>query len=44
MFSRNALRQLPDFWKALTLRRIGTMLRPGGVLGLRDLVFDFAPA
>ena len=38
------MHQLPDFWKALTLRRIGTMLRPGGVLRLRDLVFDFAPA
>jgi hypothetical protein len=44
VFSRNALHQLPDFWKALAPHRIGTMLWPGGVLRLRDLVFDFAPA
>jgi SAM-dependent methyltransferase len=42
--SRNALHQLPDFWKAMALERIGRMLRPGGVLRLRDLVFDFRPA
>jgi SAM-dependent methyltransferase len=42
--SRNALHQLPDFWKTMALRRIGRILRPGGVLRLRDLVFDFRPA
>jgi SAM-dependent methyltransferase len=41
--TRNALHHLPDFWKALALSRIGEMLRPGGVLLLRDLVFSFAP-
>jgi len=44
VFTRNALHQLPDFWKALALHRIGRMLRPGGVLRLRDLIFDFQPA
>jgi ubiquinone/menaquinone biosynthesis C-methylase UbiE len=44
MFTRNALHQLPDFWKALALDRIANMLRPGGVLRLRDLIFDFQPA
>jgi len=41
--TRHALHQLPDFWKALALDRIARMLRPGGVLRLRDLVFDFRP-
>jgi ubiquinone/menaquinone biosynthesis C-methylase UbiE len=41
--SRNALHHLPDFFKALALARIARMLRPRGVLRLRDLVFDFAP-
>jgi SAM-dependent methyltransferase len=42
--TRNALHQLPDFWKALALERIARMLRPGGVLRLRDLIYDFRPA
>lgn len=41
--TRNALHQLPDFWKVMALERIARMLRPGGVLRLRDLVFDFRP-
>ncbi|WP_016698785.1 class I SAM-dependent methyltransferase [Actinoalloteichus spitiensis] len=41
--TRNALHQLPDFWKALALRRIAGLLRPGGVLRLRDLVYDADP-
>jgi SAM-dependent methyltransferase len=44
VFTRNALHQLPDFWKAVALQRIADMLRPGGVLRLRDLVYDFTPA
>jgi ubiquinone/menaquinone biosynthesis C-methylase UbiE len=44
VYTRNALHQLPDFWKAVALDRIGRMLRPGGVLRLRDLVFDFQPS
>lgn len=44
VFTRNALHQLPDFWKALALDRIARLLRPGGVLRLRDLIFDFQPA
>jgi ubiquinone/menaquinone biosynthesis C-methylase UbiE len=43
VFTRNALHQLPDFWKAIALERIASFLRPTGVLRLRDLVFDFAP-
>jgi ubiquinone/menaquinone biosynthesis C-methylase UbiE len=43
VYTRNALHQLPDFWKAVALARIAAMLRPGGVLRLRDLVYDFQP-
>jgi SAM-dependent methyltransferase len=43
VYTRNALHQLPDFWKVTALRRIAAMLRPGGVLRLLDLVYDFGP-
>jgi SAM-dependent methyltransferase len=42
--SRNALHHLPDFWKGVALSRIYALLAPGGVLVLRDLVYDFEPA
>jgi ubiquinone/menaquinone biosynthesis C-methylase UbiE len=41
--TRHALHQLPDFWKAVALDRIARMMRPGGVLWLRDLIYDFSP-
>jgi ubiquinone/menaquinone biosynthesis C-methylase UbiE len=44
VYTRHALHQLPDFWKVLALDRIARMLRPGGVLRLRDLIYDFRPA
>jgi ubiquinone/menaquinone biosynthesis C-methylase UbiE len=44
IFTRNALHQLPDFWKAIALQRMASILRPTGILRLRDLVFDFDPA
>ncbi len=44
VYSRNALHHLPDFWKAIALRRMASMLRPGGLLRLRDIVFSFEPA
>lgn len=43
VYTRNALHQLPDFWKVQALARIAAMLRPAGVLRLRDLVLDCAP-
>lgn len=43
VYTRNALHQLPDFWKVVALRNIARILRPGGILQLRDLVFDMAP-
>ncbi|WP_049580267.1 class I SAM-dependent methyltransferase [Streptomyces sp. SBT349] len=42
--TRHALHQLPDFWKTVALHRIAELLRPGGVLRLRDLVYDFPPS
>src|SRR5215831_3420430 len=44
VYTRNALHHLPDFWKAVALDRIARLLRPGGVLRLRDLIYDFGPA
>ena len=43
VYTRNALHQIPDFWKGLALIRIAGLLRPGGVLRLRDLIYDFQP-
>ena len=44
VYTRNTLHHLPDFWKAVALRRIAALLRPGGILRLRDLIFSFEPA
>lgn len=44
VYTRHALHQLPDFWKVVALHRIARILRPGGVLRLRDLVYDFPSA
>jgi ubiquinone/menaquinone biosynthesis C-methylase UbiE len=40
VYSRHALHHLPDFWKAMALARMASILRPGGVLRLRDLIFS----
>jgi SAM-dependent methyltransferase len=44
VYSRLALHHVPDFWKAIALQRVHDVLRPGGVLRLWDVVYDFAPA
>lgn len=36
-----ALHHLPDFWKLVGLRRLASMLKPGGRLFLFDVVFSF---
>ena len=41
VYSRYALHHLPDFWKAVALRRIHGLLRPGGTLRLWDIVYGF---
>jgi SAM-dependent methyltransferase len=44
VFTRNALHQLPDFWKGIALARLAAVLAPAGIVRLHDLVFDFEPA
>jgi ubiquinone/menaquinone biosynthesis C-methylase UbiE len=44
VYSRYALHHLPDFWKAIALVRMSELLKPGGVLRLWDVVYDFDPA
>lgn len=44
VYSRNALHQIPDFWKGIALARTAAIMAPGGILRLRDLVFDFEPS
>ena len=44
VYSRNAFHHLPDFWKAVALARAAAVLKPGGVLRLRDFFFSFEPA
>lgn len=41
VYSRYALHHLPDFWKAIALCRMAGMLRPGGMLRLWDVVYNF---
>ncbi|MEO8285063.1 MAG: class I SAM-dependent methyltransferase [Chloroflexota bacterium] len=43
VYSRHALHHLPDFWKVLAIERIAVMLKVGGVLFLRDLIFSCEP-
>lgn len=43
VYSRFALHHLPDFWKALALARTRRILKPGGILRLSDVVYDFGP-
>ena len=40
-YSRYALHHIPDFWKAVALSRIRSMLRPGGLFRLWDVVYHF---
>jgi ubiquinone/menaquinone biosynthesis C-methylase UbiE len=44
VYSRYALHHLPDFWKAVALERIRRMMRPGGILRLWDVVYNFDPS
>jgi ubiquinone/menaquinone biosynthesis C-methylase UbiE len=42
VYSRYALHHLPDVWKAIALGRMREMLRPGGLLRLSDVVYNFS--
>ncbi len=41
--TRHALHHLPDFWKVEALRRVYSVLRPGGIFCLQELVYSFEP-
>lgn len=43
VITKAALHHLPDFWKQVALQRINRMLKPGGLLYLHDVVFQFEP-
>ncbi|HOT07142.1 MAG: hypothetical protein A4E45_00278 [Methanosaeta sp. PtaB.Bin039] len=38
-----ALHHLPDFWKQVALLRLAEMIRPGGLLFLKDVIYTFDP-
>lgn len=42
--TKAALHHLPDFWKMVAFLRMAAMLKDGGVLYLRDVIFSFPPA
>ena len=44
IYSRYALHHLPDFWKSVALHRFHSMLRPGGIVRLWDVIYNFSPA
>jgi SAM-dependent methyltransferase len=44
VYSRYALHHLPDFWKGVAFARLRRTLRPGGLLRLWDVVYNFDPA
>lgn len=44
IYSRYALHHLPDFWKSVALHRLHSILCPGGILRLWDVVYNFMPA
>jgi ubiquinone/menaquinone biosynthesis C-methylase UbiE len=39
--SQLALHHLPDFWKIIALKKVAGMLKPGGRMFLRDVVYSF---
>lgn len=44
VITKTALHHLPDFWKQIALLRMNAMLKPGGLLYLLDVVFNFEAA
>ena len=43
VFTQRTLHHLPDFWKVQALQRMVDVLRPSGVLFIRDILFSFEP-
>ncbi|MBD2099744.1 class I SAM-dependent methyltransferase [Leptolyngbya sp. FACHB-261] len=44
VISKYALHILPDFWKMVAFLQIASILKPGGVFYLRDVIFSFPPS
>lgn len=44
VFTQHTLHHLPDFWKVRALQRMADVLKPGGVLFIRDVMFSFEPS
>ncbi len=44
IISKVAFHHLPDFWKQAALLNMNKMLKPGGILYINDVVFNFPPA
>lgn len=43
IITKMAFHHLPDFWKQVALLRMNQMLKPGGILYIHDVVFQFDP-
>ena len=43
IYSRYALHHVPDFWKGIALAGLHSALKPGGLLRLSDVVYNFEP-
>jgi ubiquinone/menaquinone biosynthesis C-methylase UbiE len=43
IITKMAFHHLPDFWKQAALLRMNQMLKPGGLLYIHDIVFQFSP-
>lgn len=43
IYSRFALHHVPDFWKGIAFARLRSALKPGGLLRLWDVVYNFEP-
>lgn len=41
LVTKAAFHHLPDFWKMIGLLRMASMLKPGGIFYLRDVIFSF---
>ena len=44
VYSRYALHHVPDFWKGVALARLHAAMRPGAVLRIWDVVYNFDPS
>ncbi len=43
VFTQRTLHHLPDFWKVQALQHMADVLKPGGTMFVRDILFSFEP-